>query len=1440
MIRSKSVKRAEVLKRRASSIGKKLLVDLLEDRVVPTVNLNTTDIIPGQVLVQYKKTANVQDRALNRLNFGGGLKEEIASGSRLDAAEGVMELVSAPTGMSVEDSIAWFKKQPNVEFAEPNYRVTASVVSNDPYYLNGSLWGMYSDDSPAAIGPAGTTNTYGIGAEKAWNAGYIGSSNVFVGIIDTGIQITHPDIAANMWVNPYDPADGIDNDGNGYIDDTNGWDFYNNDRTVFDDPTYDDHGTHVAGTIGGTGGNGLGVAGVNWNVTMISCKFLGAGGGSTADAVRALDYLTDLKTRHGINLVATNNSWGGGGYSSALHAAVNRSAKSNILFVAAAGNSSSNNDYTMNYPSSLSTLQNATGEPAASYEGVIAVSSLDSNGAMSYFSSFGPTTVDIAAPGGGIWSSVPTSTYANFSGTSMATPHVTGSVALFKSVYPNATAQQIRNAILQSATPTPSQTGYTVTGGRLNVFAALTNGVTAPPPTVSIADVSQNEGNSGTSNMVFTVTMASALTSPVTFNYATSNGTATSGSDYVATSGSATIPAGSTSVTIAVPINGDTTVETDETYNLTLSGLSSNAVFTRNMAVGTIRNDDVPPPTVSVADVSQNEGNSGTSNMVFTVTLSAAAAAPVTFAYATANGTATAGSDYVAATGTATIPAGSTSVTIPVVVNGDTTVESDETLTLNLSNISSNATFARATATGTIKNDDVPPPTVSVADVSKAEGNSGTSNMVFTVTLSAATTAPVTFSYATADGTGTAGSDYVAASGTATIPAGSTSVTINVGINGDTTIENDEALTLNLSNLSANATFARATATGTITNDDFPPSVSVADVSKAEGNSGTSNMVFTVTLSVAQASPVTFNYATADGTATAGSDYVATSGTATIPAGSTSVTIPVVISGDTTIEPNETLTLTLSGITSNAVISRATATGTITNDDFPPLGVSVADVSRAEGNSGSSNMVFTVRLSAATTAPVTFSFATSDVSATAGSDYASRSGTATIAAGRTSINISVPIYGDTTFEPDETLKLTLSNLSSNAQFTKAEAIATIVNDDAPPPVQISINDIQVTEGNSGNTPATFTMTLDRPSPVAVSVDYYTYGLTATPGYDYQAQFGTLTIPAGATSGTVTVPVYGDVEVESNETFQLNIYNATNGAAIADGTGIGTITNDDAFSRLSVADIRVAEGNSGTTMANFTVSLDQANSGDVSFWYYTYDISASAFSDYEPPFAQFTIPAGETTATLSIPIYGDTEVEADEVFELFMYGASSNAILESNSALCTIVNDDTPQVPSISIANASISEGNSGWKNLWFTLTRSGDLSQSSSVIASTEATGQSATESVDYQRKVSYFNFYAGESIKRFSVRIYGDTTVETDETLAVRLSGATNATLAVDLAIGTIVNDDSGSMMAFGNAAGGNTNFYLPPDAMLEGSDVSIIPNPLSLPSGKKLKTIS
>ena len=1269
----------------------------LEDRTVPTMNLATTSVISDEILVQYSSGTNVQLRAQSRYNLNVQLKDEILSAERLNMGDGAMELIKLPSGMSNQKALDWFSRQPGVVFAEPNYHVTASAVSNDTYYTNGQLWGMEGSDSPTSVGPAGTTNVYGINAEAAWNDGQTGSKSIFVGIVDTGVQITHPDLVDNIWTNPYDAVDGIDNDGNGFVDDIHGWDFVNNDNSVYDSVN-DDHGTHVAGTIGGKGGNGAGVAGVNWNVTMISTKFLGTNGGTTADAVRAIDYITDLKTRHGMDVVATNNSWGGGGYSAALHSAIIRAAKADILTIIAAGNDASNNDSVASYPSNTSTLVGTTTTTAASYEGVIAVASLDSSGAMSSFSNYGKTTVDIAAPGAGIMSSVPSNTYASYSGTSMATPHVTGSVALLASKYPNATASQLRTAILATATPTTSVTGKVLTDGRLNVQAALNYSgfnTTSTPPSLSIANVSKAEGNSGTSNMVFTVNLSQAAAADVTVSYATSDITATAGTDYVAASGTVTIPAGSTTGTFNVVVNGDSTVETDETLRVTLSGASSNATIGTATATGTITNDDVAPvPSLSVANVSQAEGNSGTSNMVFTVTLSQAAASSVTVNYATSNLTATAGTDYVATSGTVTIPAGSTIGTFNVVVNGDTTFESDETLRVTLSGASSNATIGTSTATGTITNDDVAPlPTLSIANVSKAEGNSGTSNLVFTVTLSQAAAAPVTVNYATSNLTATAGTDYVATSGTVTIPAGSTTGTFNVVVNGDTTVESDETLRVTLSGASSNATIATATATGTITNDDVAPpvvpSLSIANVSKTEGNSGTSNLVFTVTLSQAAASAVTVNYATSDVSATAGTDYVAGSGTVTIPAGSTKGTFNVVVNGDTTVETDETLTVTLSGASSNATIATATATGTITNDDVaPPTAtptLSIANATLVEGNSGTSNMVFTVTLSQATTSSVKFDYYTSGITATPGEDYVPLNTSLTIPAGSVSATFSVTVNGDTKFESDETFAVYLANPGRNAKIAVDRAVGTITNDDLP---GVTIGDVQQLEGNSGTTSYVFSVQLSNALTTDVTLNYTTSDLTATAGVDYEAKTGTLVIPAGSLVGTITINGYGDTTVENDEQFKVLLSNISSNAVLQNATGTATIKTDDFLATtITSTDTSVLEGNRGSSGMDFTLTRSGNLDVTSSVFVYTDDTNGTAteWDDYRGDYGTVTFQPGETTKTVRIKVYGDKQVESDETFKLVL-AYPTNAQLAVDSVIGTILNDDN------SVRESSVSSG----------------------------------------------------------------------------------------------------------------------------------------------------
>lgn len=427
--------------------------------------------VSNEVLIQFKPGVNETVKAQVRNEANVSRKERIRPASPHSSRKGDIELDSIPTGLRVDETIRKLRSQPEVEFAEPNWIYTRQLIANDYYYTGGNLWGAYGDDLPSSSGPTGTTNGYGSQAEKAWAVGHTGSDQVYVGVIDEGIQFTHPDLDANVWINPYEPRDGKDNDRNGYIDDINGWDFVSNDNTIYDGGTkgrLDQHGTHVTGTLGAEGGNAIGVVGINWNVTYISAKFLGRTGGTTANAIKAVDYFTDLKARHGLNIVALNNSWGGGGFSQLLLDAVTRAAQQNILFIAAAGNGGGdgigdNNDNNPSYPSNYNT------SPGAGYDSVIAVAAIRSDGTLASFSNYGVTTVDIGAPGVGIYSTLPYNKYGAYSGTSMATPHVTGAAALYASTHPGASALDIKNAILYSARVTSSLAGKTLTGGRLNV-----------------------------------------------------------------------------------------------------------------------------------------------------------------------------------------------------------------------------------------------------------------------------------------------------------------------------------------------------------------------------------------------------------------------------------------------------------------------------------------------------------------------------------------------------------------------------------------------------------------------------------------------------------------------------------------------------------------------------------------------------------------------------------------------------------------------------------------------------------------------------------------------------------------------------------------------------------------------------------------------------------
>ncbi|NDC64473.1 MAG: hypothetical protein EBZ59_10945, partial [Planctomycetia bacterium] len=379
-------------------------------------------------------------------------------------------------GASVADVRGWASRTPGIRGVEPDRMITGAVLPNDPSF--GRLHGLDNSGQTGGVADAD------IDAPEAWNT-TTGSRSVVVAVIDSGVDYRHPDLAANIWTNPGEvPGDGRDNDGNGYVDDVRGWDFANNDSDPFDDQG---HGTHVAGTIGAVGNNGTGVVGVNWQVSIMPLKFLGAdGSGTTSAAIAAINYATMMRRSFGVNVVATNNSWGGGGFSTGLQSAIAAGGSAGILFVAAAGNDGANNDTSPSYPASYTDSS------------IIAVAAVDSSGRLASFSNVGATSVDVAAPGVGILSTTPTNTYSSYSGTSMATPHVTGVAALLKAAVPAATSAQIRSAILAAAVPSAGLAGKVATGGVVNAAAALATltetppGVSPPatPPTADVIDVS--------------------------------------------------------------------------------------------------------------------------------------------------------------------------------------------------------------------------------------------------------------------------------------------------------------------------------------------------------------------------------------------------------------------------------------------------------------------------------------------------------------------------------------------------------------------------------------------------------------------------------------------------------------------------------------------------------------------------------------------------------------------------------------------------------------------------------------------------------------------------------------------------------------------------------------------------------------------------------------
>ena len=424
----------------------------------------------GEVLVRLRAGASLSSRKALASSLGAAGFRDLRVPAILPPGERI--LLYRSTSLTGEALVKSALQNPDVIEASLNYRRNADgapVYPNDPRFPE--LWGLSNTGQSGGVAGAD------ISAPEAWST-TTGSAAVVVADIDSGIDYNHVDLAANMWRNPNEiPANGKDDDGNGYVDDVYGIDAANGDGDPYDD---DGHGTHTSGTMAAVGNNGIGVTGVAWQARIMALKFMDAdGSGYDSDAIICIDYAVKQKLSHGVNVVAINASWGGPGYDGLLRGAINAAGAAGIVFCAAAGNGDElgngiNNDVIPHYPSSYDCPS------------IIVVASTDDDDALASSSNYGATSVDLGAPGVGILSTVPGNGYESLNGTSMATPHVTGAVALCAAKYPSETMAQRVQRILGHVDPIAALSGRTTTGGRLDVAAAVNTGAPTPTPTPTV------------------------------------------------------------------------------------------------------------------------------------------------------------------------------------------------------------------------------------------------------------------------------------------------------------------------------------------------------------------------------------------------------------------------------------------------------------------------------------------------------------------------------------------------------------------------------------------------------------------------------------------------------------------------------------------------------------------------------------------------------------------------------------------------------------------------------------------------------------------------------------------------------------------------------------------------------------------------------------------
>ena len=921
-----------------------------------------------------------------------------------------------------------------------------------------------------------------------------------------------------------------------------------------------------------------------------------------------------------------------------------------------------------------------------------------------------------------------------------------------------------------------SPTGGATLGSPSAATVTITDNETAQPGQLRFSNATYSIGENGGS-MTITVQRINGSDGAVSVNYATSNGSATAGSDYTSASGTLNFANGETSKTFTINITDDAIFEGNETVNLTLSTPTGGATLgSPATAVLTIADNEVAQPgqfQFSSATYSVNE-NGG--QVTITVNRVNGSDGAVSVNYATANGFATAGSDYTAASGTLNFANGETTKTFTVSIANDAVLEGNETFTAALASPTGGATLGTpTTATITIVDDEVPQPgqfRFSNATYSVTE-NGG--QITITVQRINGSDGAVSVNYATSNGSATAGSDYTAAAGTLNFTNGETSKTFTIAITDDASFEGNETVNLALTSPTGGATLGSpASAVLTITDNEVaqPGQFQFSSATYSVNENG-GQVTLTVNRVNGSDGAVGVNYATANGSATAGSDYTAASGTLNFANGETTKTFTVTISDDVVLEGNETLTVALTSPTGGATLGNPSSTTvTIVDNETPQPGQFQFNNAIYSVGEGGGQITITVTRTGGSDGAASVNYATSNGSATAGSDYNAAAGTLNFANGETSKTFTITITDDSLFEGNETVNLALTNPTGGATLgSPTTATLTIMeNDPQPQPGQFQFSNSAYSVAENGGL-LTITVTRTNGSSGAVSVNYATTNGTATAGSDYTAGVGTLNFADGETSKTFTVTILNDTVVEGNETFTIALSSPTGGAVLGSPTTTTvTITDDDSIQpgagkfRLDATAYTVSEGAGTITV---TVQRYDGSTGTVTVECYTHVAGTAPYagaSDYQPTVEVLTFAAGETAKTFTVNILQDSLMESAEKFRISLRKATGGAVLGSpKTATVTITDDDFAfRFDPISYV---VREGVS------FAVIQVKRLGYLGSI-ASVDLVSQDDTAKAgqDYTAVNNTLTFDEGQNLKTFEVQILNDVLIEKREKVILNL----------------------------------------------------------------------